>query len=272
MVVATQFGSGRVEEVLRPGDMIWVAPESALYVTWEDDDDEDSILYVEDWQLALVISTDHVKAQVGQHPWFLVLFNDSLRWAPRHNLMTMATTSTLKAHDLIDICAVLPGCDESPGNLVRHVNDDRSRGMVISCEAENEDAKYDCSTVHRQQQVTVLWSCEPKFKVDVAVQPIKAQSRKLNATWSPQPTSWSQEIHGEFHDPGKHDKELEQDIIFGHVSMKEAMDRDRDIKDIVMHHDVSGGPMRLEFKRWSHEKKREPIFDDGWSRIKRGSW
>lgn len=182
--------------------------------------------------------------------------------------------STLKTHDLKDICSVVVAGDESPGSLVRHVDDSKSCGIVVACDHEENKAKNTWATTNEEPQVTVLWSREPKQKVSVT--PVNAQSRKLNAKWSPQPTSWSQEYQGEFYDPGKHDKELEQDIIHGVVSMKEAMDRDRDIKDIVMHHSFDGDRPRLEFKRWSHEERRrvEPMIYDGTDgRIKtRGRW
>ena len=81
-----------MNEVLHPGDLVWVAPDTGLYPTWDEEDDDDTIINVEDWTLALVIGTDHVHSQVGQHPWFMLLIKDSLRYAPRHNLMTMAAT------------------------------------------------------------------------------------------------------------------------------------------------------------------------------------
>ena len=83
--------------------------------------------------------------------------------------------SQLQTHDLKDICAIEAGKDESPGNLVRHVEDERSFGTVVAYDPRKQGFE-------NQPQVTVLWAKEPII-VQVQSVPINAQSRVLRAKW-----------------------------------------------------------------------------------------
>ena len=76
---------------LTPGELVWVAPDSGLYPADDFDGDAD-IPTTDDWELALIIGTDHVKAACGQHPWFLILIHDALHFIGRHCLMTSDQT------------------------------------------------------------------------------------------------------------------------------------------------------------------------------------
>ena len=84
--------------------------------------------------------------------------------------------SQLQTHDLKDICAVEHGKDESPGNLVRHVEDKNSFGTVVALDPRKQGFE-------NQPQVTVLWAKEPKL-IQIQSVPINAQSRVLRAKWS----------------------------------------------------------------------------------------
>lgn len=84
--------------------------------------------------------------------------------------------SVLKTHDLEDIVAVTPGGDESPGNMVRHVDDKASFGTVVAHDPRKQGFS-------QQPQVTVLWSREPVL-VNVSVQQINSKPRPLRAKWS----------------------------------------------------------------------------------------
>lgn len=83
--------------------------------------------------------------------------------------------STLKTHDLEDIVAVVKDSDESPGNLVKHVDDKNSLGTVVAYDPRPQGFS-------KQPQVTVLWSKEPLL-IQVQSTPINAQSRVLRARW-----------------------------------------------------------------------------------------
>lgn len=84
--------------------------------------------------------------------------------------------STLQTHDLKDVCAIEHGKDESPGNLVRHVEDERSFGTVVALDPRRQG-------LENQPQVTVLWAKEPHL-IKVEKFDIKAPSRPLRAKWS----------------------------------------------------------------------------------------
>lgn len=83
--------------------------------------------------------------------------------------------SQLQTHDLKDIVAVTPGGDESPGNLVRHVDDKNSFGTVVALDPRKQGFE-------NQPQVTVLWTKDPRL-VHVQSVPINAPSRPLRAKW-----------------------------------------------------------------------------------------
>lgn len=78
-------------KTLCPGDLVWIAPDSSLYPSHADAGDLD-VPSTDNWLLALVIGTDHVKAPCGQHPWFLLLVNDALHYVGRHCLMSSDQT------------------------------------------------------------------------------------------------------------------------------------------------------------------------------------
>lgn len=84
--------------------------------------------------------------------------------------------SQLQTHDLKDIVAVTPGGDESPGNLVRHVDDKNSFGTVVALDPRKQGFE-------NQPQVTVLWTKDPRL-VQVQSVPITTPSRPLRAKWS----------------------------------------------------------------------------------------
>lgn len=75
-------------KVLTPGDLVFIGPDSSLYPAHEAAGDFD-VPMTDDWMLALIIGTDHVKAACGQHPWFLVLINDALHFVARNCIMTL---------------------------------------------------------------------------------------------------------------------------------------------------------------------------------------
>ena len=77
-----------MEQWLKPGDLVFLGPESSLYRAHEDAGDCD-VPTTDDWKLVLIIGTDHVKAANGQHPWFLVLVEDALHYVSRNCLMTL---------------------------------------------------------------------------------------------------------------------------------------------------------------------------------------
>jgi hypothetical protein len=84
--------------------------------------------------------------------------------------------SNLRTHDLEDIVAVTAGGDESPGNLVRHVDDKSSLGTVVAPAPRQRGFS-------RQPQVTVLWAREPII-VNISTQRINAKPRPMRAAWT----------------------------------------------------------------------------------------
>lgn len=154
--------------------------------------------------------------------------------------------SELHTHDLNEVVATEPGRDESPGNWVRHVNYERTLGVVVAHDPTPQGFS-------QQPQVTVLWSKAPPI-LRIQTQEIKATSRQLRVGWS---LETSPDIVKE------HDRQLKSDIINHHISPSEAKASDPDIDDIEFSHRMDSYEPEINIKRVSHDRRDwyEQVYD-----------
>jgi hypothetical protein len=161
----------------------------------------------------------------------------------------------LRTHDLTVLLNVEdPGIGSwyvVPGSTVMHTEDRNSFGVCISRRP---------GPANKPEQCEVLWSKSPVI-VEVQVQQINAQSRKLKA-------KWSAEAAEDFNAFEAMDKRIAEDLLYGHKTMEEVMNADGDIVDIVMMYNAAGNPSvkDIEIKRRSTElRNRQPReIDDGY--------
>ncbi len=162
----------------------------------------------------------------------------------------------LHTHDLNEIVAIEHGGDESPGNWVRHVDYANTMGVVVAHDPQPQGWS-------KQPQVTVLWS-KPPHIIRIKSEVITAQARQLR-------TKWSIDVADDKDALRFIDQSIKEDILSGMVSMREAMDQDRDIKDIqVTHHD--NGDYEFDIKRHSADRHRYDMDDQCKSTGKISRW
>lgn len=83
--------------------------------------------------------------------------------------------SVLKSYDEDEIVALLPNCDETSGNIVRHIADVTSVGAVIAI-----DSRHD--SFSQKRLVTVLWTKEPRVST-IHTQYIKNKPKPTRSNW-----------------------------------------------------------------------------------------
>ena len=142
--------------------------------------------------------------------------------------------SQLQTHDLKDIVAVTPGGDESPGNLVRHVDDKDSFGTVVALDPRRQG-------LENQPQVTVLWTKDPRL-VQVQSVPINAPSRPLRAKWSvakEEPTIYGSDASFFSRTISRPRLEGEEEYAPGDLDHDQLDEMRRNCDDITFHSDGS---------------------------------